>query len=231
MLNDAFEEDNHEFDSFDEFTFKPLRINYVFRIPEDIVIGLNKDRERWLIDDTFEVQLRTTFTEGWQEVEHDIRYKFKDDWNNALDMSRDLNALSAVLEMCDNNIVGICDNLSYRKYKDRDVESMMRNRFRLRFNSAHINDELNAIILSDYENLGKTIFRFDRMLLIWLLYKSEIEPSYDNVIFIVNHIQMKNEKISKLSVGIDYSCIDKWSNDYITKKNTFYDSIVPMDYT
>jgi ppGpp synthetase/RelA/SpoT-type nucleotidyltranferase len=33
-----------------------------------------------LVDNTFEIQFRTTLSEGWHEVDHLMRYKCKPDW-------------------------------------------------------------------------------------------------------------------------------------------------------
>lgn len=34
------------------------------------------------IDDTFEIQIKTMFFEGWHEIEHDMRYKGEELWKN-----------------------------------------------------------------------------------------------------------------------------------------------------
>ena len=230
ILKDLFEEDNHECDEIDSVTFKPLRINYVFRIPSIIGEIPLEYQDFGLIDNTFEVQVRTTFTEGWQEVEHDIRYKYQTDWNDEVDMSRDLNALAAILEMCDNNIIGICDNLSYKKYKAKKVEPMIRSRFRIRVNPQPIDDRINDIILSDYENIGKALFRFDRTRLIWSLSKCKIDVNVNNIIFLINRLSINNNKIKALD-SLNDDCIPTEVLDAKDFKiNNPYNSIVAMKY-
>lgn len=230
ILKDLFEEDNHECDEIDSVTFKPLRINYVFRIPSSIGEMPLEYQELGLIDNTFEVQVRTTFTEGWQEVEHDIRYKYQTDWNDEVDMSRDLNALAAILEMCDNNIIGICDNLSYKKYKAKNIEPMIRSRFRIRLDPLPLDSRLNDIILSDYEHLGKALFRFDRTRLIWSLSKCKLDININNIIFLINRLSLKNAEISALD-SIAEECIpNEVLNEADFKSNDPYNSIVAMKY-
>ena len=95
ILKKLFTIDNHEHDCLDTETFKPQRINYVFKMPTDIMQIPNEISEECLIDNTFEVQIRTIFSEGWHEVEHDIRYKYYDEWKSATILSRELNGIVA----------------------------------------------------------------------------------------------------------------------------------------
>ena len=90
------------YDRPDTETFRPQRINTVFELPKGMD-GISKEiRDKCRIDNTIEIQIRTIFSEGWHEVEHDLRYKYKSDWDDEIEMSRDLNGIFAMLEMCDN---------------------------------------------------------------------------------------------------------------------------------
>ena len=66
--------------------FCPKRLNLIMRLPEDKVrdfnfaINTNQGIYAKLIDATYEIQIRTILSEGWHEVEHDLRYKCKEDW-------------------------------------------------------------------------------------------------------------------------------------------------------
>lgn len=77
---------NESIDVRDVDTFKPTRLNLVMRVPEifkeHISAAINDTNYPDLIDDTYEIQIRTIMSEGWHEVEHDLRYKYKDDWND-----------------------------------------------------------------------------------------------------------------------------------------------------
>lgn len=230
MLSDIFKENNHEVDELDTSTFKPERINYVYDIPKEFSFPYEY-KDKGGIDNTFEIQIRTVFSEGWHEVEHDIRYKHQTDWDGEYEMGRDLNALFAVLELCDNNIIGICDNLSYNKYKKHDIEAMIRNRFRIRIKDRHIRNELIEIINRDYDVIAKKIFRFDRYMLISTLGKTAIERTLDNIVYIINYFDIKNEDIKNLTdscVLEKLSLIEKESVINLSKEN--YKSIVAMKY-
>ena len=74
--------------------FKPKRLNMVCELPPDIISLIDsKALEEHFIDTTFEIQLRTVFSEGWHEIEHDLRYKRKDEWNDDQIALRILNGI------------------------------------------------------------------------------------------------------------------------------------------
>lgn len=61
--------------------FMPTRLNLIFRMDDFCsreLVNVLKDIDgidSSLIDCTYEIQLRTVLSEGWHEVEHDLRYK------------------------------------------------------------------------------------------------------------------------------------------------------------
>ena len=59
----------------EEDEFKPAKLNGVFRLPEYLKVQISPETWDMCIDDTFEIQIKTMFFEGWHEVEHDMRYK------------------------------------------------------------------------------------------------------------------------------------------------------------
>lgn len=217
-----------EQDKFDNETFKPQRINIVLSLP-DKEMGFSEEiSNKCLLDNTFEVQIRTIFSEGWHEVEHDFRYKFKDDWSDENEMSRDLNGLFAALEICDRNIVGILDNVSYNKYKKQSWESMIRNRFRLRFDKKSLSEDISALLKKDNE-IAKKIFRFSKSKLVYLLYETGCDISFDNVVFLINYFNIKNDiikSITPIELIDSLSKIEMNNNDY----NLPYNSIISMRY-
>jgi putative GTP pyrophosphokinase len=122
-------------DETEETVFKPERTNLIFRMNEenaketnDCVVGYHS-----YIDTTFEVQLRTVLSEGWHEVDHDLRYKCKMEWNEHSDISRTFNGVYATLVTSDWSIITIFEQLAYRHYKKQNWIAMLRNKFRLRF--------------------------------------------------------------------------------------------------
>lgn len=201
ILKQLFDVDNYEYDRPNTETFKPQRINYVFRIPEDIMKIPGDISDDCLIDNTFEVQIRTILSEGWHEVEHDIRYKYLDEWNTVPDFSRELNGILAVLEVCDHNIMSICEQLAYKKYKEKEWDSMIRNKFRIRFAHQPLDNDLSQI-LSNNPKLAKELYRFDREKLIYYLAENSIPRNCNNVVYIINETQLHNKAISLLTPSV-----------------------------
>ena len=69
---------------FHDKVFMPERLNLVMRMnhreQERLKDALSEYGDNAsLIDATYEVQLRTVLSEGWHEIEHDLRYKTKDE--------------------------------------------------------------------------------------------------------------------------------------------------------
>ena len=114
-------------------TFGPTRCNLIFRLSEEQARISSALREDERIDKTFEVQFRTVFSEGWHEIEHDLRYKCKDDWEPHKDLNRAMNGFIATLETCDWAIVKLFDDLAWRHYKAKEWLPMLRTKFRLRW--------------------------------------------------------------------------------------------------
>ena len=82
--------------------FSPERLNLVCHMPDDVADQFDSFLwDEYPIDRTFEIQIRTIFSEGWHEVEHDIRYKSLADWKEHPELSRNLNGVFATLETCD----------------------------------------------------------------------------------------------------------------------------------
>ena len=164
MLKNTYsiiEKDSHE-DKPKVNEFNPLRMNYVCRIPEEFVERFPaKLWEDYRIDKTFEVQIRTTFSEGWHEVDHEVRYKHKEAWEQHYEFSRELNGIYATLEVCDRSMVNLLERLAYRNYKNMEIEAMVRHKFRLRFENPRISVPLKEFLEKDTD-LVKKIYRSER---------------------------------------------------------------------
>lgn len=61
-------------------SFKASRYNIIYSLTDELSDVLNLGDDFNHIDSTFELQIRTIFSEGWHEVEHDLRYKCTKDW-------------------------------------------------------------------------------------------------------------------------------------------------------
>ena len=78
---------------------------------------MDRWKEDFLIDKTFEVQLKTVLFQSWHEIEHDLRYKNRKLWDGFSDMDRKFNSILATLELCDDSIISVLENLTYLNYK------------------------------------------------------------------------------------------------------------------
>lgn len=184
-----------------ETVFAPTRTNLIFKIPVEFRTEFRDHIQTLVIAETFEVQLRTMLSEGWHEVEHDMRYKCKEDWAEHATISRQLNSVLGAIESNESNIVNILSDISYLHYKDSNIEGVLRSKFRLRFVNKTISPELKVLITNDFL---KIIFKINRKTLInFLLQNDVVLPlSLDNVVFILNHITVKNPAIYALMPNI-----------------------------
>lgn len=179
--------------------FKPERINLIYKIPKQFLGEFNEvvtDRE---IDRTFEIQLRTVLSEGWHEVDHDMRYKYQEDWTGHSDLSRYFNGILASLETSDLSILSLFDQISYRYYKAENWKAMLRTKLRLRITEAESVQKLDLVISGSSE-IKKQLYKIDRKdFLNKLLSENYRFPlSYSNLIFLINHIYLNHEEINLL---------------------------------
>lgn len=200
LIKKVFDEvpDAHSIDKPGKETFGPVRNNLIFRITESHISTSNLfDHE--FVDSTFEVQLRTIFSEGWHEVEHDLRYKCKEDWKDEDVLSRQLNGQLAVLETSDWAILKIFDEMAYRKYKKRDWNSFLRNVLRIRFEDDSLSQNILKI-LNEKPFIAKQMIRSNRekMILSLVNLTKRIPLKMDTVLFIINRSLINDEDIIRL---------------------------------
>lgn len=199
ILDRLFKLDNKEIDALDTDTFKPQRINLVYRLDENSSVELRHAINGLIenVDSTFEVQLRTVLSEGWHEVEHDLRYKCKHSWDNHKDLSRALNGIYATLETCEWSMLNLFDELAYRAYKGNEIINMIRNKLRLKIIFDLPDPKLLELLRV---KISKELFRVNRNELLFRLANSKLRVplTFNNVIFIVNHLFWKNPEINVL---------------------------------
>lgn len=187
-------------DREEEDKFSPTRLNLVFKMPEKLLYYFNKSLWELPIDQTFEVQVRTIFSEGWHEVEHDLRYKNKEDWLKVPKLSRSLNGIFATLDTCDWAILHVFDDLAYEKYKNEEWECMLRNHWRIHM----INDNLSASICNIFDknkDVAKAFYRVSRETVIDCISTSKtakIPKTMNNIIYIINLQIIHDEDIDKI---------------------------------
>ena len=201
FFRERYKLDNKDIDYHNEATFKPQRLNLVLRLEneEGEIFKEIVSKENPKIDSTFEVQIRTVLSDGWHEVEHDLRYKCKSDWEMHKDLSRALNGVYATLETGEWTMLSIFTDLGYRNYKQKNWEGMLRNKFRLRFQQKPLNQKIINFFNNNNE-IAKKIFKLNRSKLLEKLFVSRIAIpiTFDNIVYILNHIYFKNEYLYSL---------------------------------
>lgn len=179
--------------------FAVTRHNLVFEVPEDFREDMRRSIGTSPVDMTFEVQLRSILSEGWHEVEHDLRYKSRDNWERQDDLSRALNGIIATIETSEWTMRKIFDDLAYRNYKGGRWAEMLHNRMRMR-TSPQLSLQICSLFNEDTE-LAKAVFRIERSKLIFFLNK--IRPTLpltlDNIVYAWNRLELSDERISRLT--------------------------------
>ena len=181
-------------DEFDSSTFRPQRLNITSRVSSDLVDDFmaavpQKYRDR--IEPTYEIQIRTVFSEGWHEVEHDLRYKCKEDWEGCEPYSRALNGVIATLETAEWNMKAIFSEMARDNFRHSNFTAMLRNKFHLRFEPGCLSDDLSAYLLAN-RHLAEAVLNTDRLIVIYTLltHKADFVLTYDNLFFLINRIEM-----------------------------------------
>lgn len=180
--------------------FKPTRVNLVFRLFSPYDKEFRELINNNLIDNTFELQIRTVFSEGWHEIEHDLRYKSKDDWNLYPNLSRNFNGLLASLETNEWSMVQMFDRLNYSHYKSNNLSAMIRTKFRLRMDDTIIEDKLLDTILNR-EEIKREFIKIERIQVIELLLKKQsiyLMSKLNNYIYFINYFFIKDKQINDL---------------------------------
>ncbi|TDX11465.1 hypothetical protein [Flavobacterium sp. S87F.05.LMB.W.Kidney.N] len=206
ILSDIFDYVDDEIDDIELTVFKPKRTNIIYSFSKgqkeifDGVINITKNEILLLSDSTFELQLRTILSEGWHEIDHSLRYKTKGDWINHSEKERLLNGIYANLEVNDLAMKSLFNELAYQHFKQKKWEAMLRNKYRLKFHFSIIREDLRKILDED-NTLAKQIFKADRASIVDKLSKIEIPLpiNFNNIIFFINHVYIKNDKISQLT--------------------------------
>lgn len=195
--------------NLDDKIFMPTRLNLIFRMDEKQTRELQQELDNVqleefdssLIDNTYEIQLRTVLSEGWHEVEHDLRYKTREEsWWETCDVeSRMLNGIYATLETSERAMDHIFSSIAYKNYKQREWSAMLRNHLKLHTVDLHLPDILNKILDSDCK-LAKELFRVNRKKVIDVLLnlKMRYPLKMENILFLINRmLDVPSEKLKE----------------------------------
>jgi len=182
--------------------FEPQRVNLIFKMTDEdskeaIDLAISKYK---YIDTTYEVQLRTVLSEGWHEVEHDLRYKCKKDWVDHSDISHIFNGVYASLVTSDWTIMSIFEKLAYSHFKNTNWNAMLRNKFRLRFKESELDYKIVEILDED-KTLSKELFKTDRSFILNKIFNDgiRIPLTLTNLIHIINAYCLHDSRITSMA--------------------------------
>ncbi len=190
---------DEEIDRPGDETFRPTRMNMIFRLDAAQTETIRPSIGGRPVDNTFEVQVRTVMAEGWHEVEHDLRYKCRDDWENASDLSRALNGVMATLETCEWSMLQLFDDLAHRHYRNGNWLPMLRHRFRVRLASNELSGELRAV-LDGNPRLAKKIYRASRGGFVRALLHSslDVQLTPNTLVFLLDHLVVRSGELASI---------------------------------
>lgn len=207
-------------DEVEEDRFCPKRLNLIMELPKNKLIDfkyaiMNKENYLEFIDSTYEIQIRTILSEGWHEVEHDLRYKCKEDWEGLLEDSRHLNGIYATLENAEWSMLTLFERLAHSHYKKQNWNSMLRNKMRIRFANSSLSDDLISY-LDNNPLIAKQLFRVNRGKAISLMLEKgfAFPLTYDSILHFLNYIEVKDKGLSNLG---DKMLIEEFGKVYDVK--------------
>lgn len=183
--------------------FRPQRINYVCELPETTVRHFEDKIWSYPIEKSFEIQIRTIFSEGWHEIEHDFRYKCLSDWEQNDDLSRTLNGIFATLDNCDWAIASLLTEVAYRHYKANEWIPMLKNTLRIRITDSEDMDDILQY-LDSHPDVAKQFFRLEREdFLLWLSdIPVKLPLKLRTVVLLVNMYGIHDEYIESITPGL-----------------------------
>ena len=189
-------------DEFDSSTFRPQRLNLTCSLPAEVTEDFrNSLPEEFAdyIDNTYEIQIRTIFSEGWHEVEHDLRYKCKEDWEGCETYSRVLNGVIATLETAEWNMKFLFDQMARTNFQNKNYQAMLRNKMHLRIKGEGLSASIQEFLIQ-HSHVAESILNTDRFVIILTLlnHQKPIELTYDNLFFLINRIEMNNQGLRDL---------------------------------
>ena len=189
-------------DEFDSSTFRPQRLNLTCNLPAELVEDFRKSLPEELapyIDNTYEIQIRTIFSEGWHEVEHDLRYKCKEDWEGCESYSRVLNGVIATLETAEWSMKSLFDQMARVNYQNKNYRAMLRNKMHLRIKGEGFSENINDYLLRN-PHVAEGVLNTDRFVIILTLlnHQKSIDLTYDNLLFLINRIEMNNQELRNM---------------------------------
>lgn len=201
-------------DTPDTDTFRPQCLNITKPLPEKYVEDFRSALPQGvasMIDNTYEIQIRTVFSEGWHEVEHDMRYKCKEDWAGYEGQSRVLNGIIAQLETSEWTMRSLFREMALENYTRGNFRAMLRNKMRIRLKSEDFSPRVNAY-LNDHRETARRFLMSDRMVIILslIIHKKEFPLTHDALLFLVNRIDLDDQSLRELEPDDLSTLIDEF---------------------
>ena len=201
-------------DEYDSSTFRPQRLNITCALPAELVDEFRRAlpaEYAQYIDNTYEIQIRTIFSEGWHEVEHDLRYKCKEDWEGCDSHSRVLNGLIATLETAEWNMKALFDEMARMNCVQKNYRAMLRNKMHLRIKG----DDFSPVVkdfLADNRAVSEAVMNVDRMVIMLTLlnHNGNILLTYDNLLFLINRLEMMDASLMALEPDATRMMLDEF---------------------
>ena len=199
-------------DELNSSTFCPQRLNLACPIPEALVSDFRQALPAEYapyIDNTYEIQIRTVFSEGWHEVEHDLRYKCKADWEQCEPYSRVLNGLIATLETAEWNMKMLFDQMAHTNMQTRNYRAMLRNKMHLRLQGEDFSEEVSDF-LRQHPEVAEQVMKADRLVILLALlnHTKSIPLTYDMLLFLINRIEQISKELQALEPQDAQSLLD-----------------------
>lgn len=199
-------------DELNSSTFCPQRLNLTCPIPEALVSDFRQTLPAEYapyIDNTYEIQIRTVFSEGWHEVEHDLRYKCKADWEQCEPYSRVLNGLIATLETAEWNMKMLFDQMAHTNMQTKNYRAMLRNKMHLRLQGEDFSEEVSDF-LHQHPEVAEQVLKADRLVILLALlnHTKSIPLTYDMLLFLINRIEQISKELQALEPQDAQSLLD-----------------------
>lgn len=94
----------------------------------------------------------------------------------------------------------IFQSISYKHYKEKNWEAMLRHHFRMKISNFDLDPQLNRIFNSDIE-IAKKFFKLDRSNLMEEMYRKKYSHPLilNNIIYFANIMFINNEEIKEIT--------------------------------
>lgn len=204
-----------EVDTVKNNEFNPVRLNLVMKLPLKYIDEFNfkicDARLQECIDKTYELQIRTVFSEGWHEVEHDLRYKCdKTYWKNMPEYDRRLNGIFASLENAEWAMQTLFDKIAYMDYLHKAWTPMIRNKMRLQFSDEGLSQDI-INVLDQNNEIAKRIFKSSREEYLSRILENDfnIALKYDHIVHVLNRITVHSKDLLEVEKELLKSDLNK----------------------